>query len=291
MKYISVRRQPVHPSSFILRSKEPAVNLDHAVIVVQDLERAIADYTELGFTVTPGGEHADGRTHNALIPFADGTYLELIAFRQGVEAADHPWWRAKEIGGGLTDWALQTTDLAARVDALRAAGLPFEAPKDGGRLRLDGEQLLWKGARPAANSGLPFLIEDVTPRSLRVPSGAAAEHANGAMGLDQVAVAVPDLLRAAEQYRTLLDAESGEIVMDQLLGTEASTLPCGAALISLVTATSGPIDDRLARAGAGPYALVLRGKDEDQGWLDLQGTHGARLFLRPTTNDQRPTKE
>src|SRR5207249_370550 len=33
----------------------------------------------LGFTVVPGGVHAGGLTHNALIPFADGRYLELLA--------------------------------------------------------------------------------------------------------------------------------------------------------------------------------------------------------------------
>ena len=55
-------------------------SIDHIVILVRNLEEAIADYTALGFTVTPGGVHADGATHNALVPFDDGSYLELIAF-------------------------------------------------------------------------------------------------------------------------------------------------------------------------------------------------------------------
>ena len=54
--------------------------MDHLVILVGELEDAIASYEELGFRVTPGGEHADGLTRNALVPFADGTYLELVAF-------------------------------------------------------------------------------------------------------------------------------------------------------------------------------------------------------------------
>src|SRR5918998_5896519 len=76
------------------------VELDHFVIVVADLDRAIEDYAALGFTVTPGGVHADGRTHNALVPFADGTYLELIAFRAGVDAPDHHWWRFAQAVAG-----------------------------------------------------------------------------------------------------------------------------------------------------------------------------------------------
>ena len=30
----------------------------------------------------PGGEHAGGVTHNALVCFADGSYLEIVAFRR-----------------------------------------------------------------------------------------------------------------------------------------------------------------------------------------------------------------
>ena len=32
------------------------------------------------FTITPGGEHADGLTANTLVLFRDGTYIELIAW-------------------------------------------------------------------------------------------------------------------------------------------------------------------------------------------------------------------
>src|SRR5439155_691104 len=56
--------------------------LDHVAMVVRDLDSATDDYRRRGFTVTPGGEHADGLTHNALIPFADGSYLELVAFHE-----------------------------------------------------------------------------------------------------------------------------------------------------------------------------------------------------------------
>jgi len=34
--------------------------IDHLVILVEALEAAVAGYEELGFRVTPGGEHADG---------------------------------------------------------------------------------------------------------------------------------------------------------------------------------------------------------------------------------------
>ena len=46
--------------------------IDHLVIVVPELEAAIAGYRGLGFTVTPGGRHPIG-THNALIGLSDGS--------------------------------------------------------------------------------------------------------------------------------------------------------------------------------------------------------------------------
>jgi hypothetical protein len=38
----------------------------------------VADFNELGFTLTPGGTHP-AETQNALVCFQDGTYLELLA--------------------------------------------------------------------------------------------------------------------------------------------------------------------------------------------------------------------
>ena len=80
--------------------------LDHLVILVYDLERAVRGYEELGFTVTPGGEHADGLTHNALVAFEDGSYLELVAFLDPHDPRDNVWgWRTfLPVGGGLIEY-------------------------------------------------------------------------------------------------------------------------------------------------------------------------------------------
>ena len=56
-----------------------SLHFDHAVIAVQNLDVAIQDYCDLGFTVFRGGVHANRATENALIVFEDGTYLELLA--------------------------------------------------------------------------------------------------------------------------------------------------------------------------------------------------------------------
>ena len=49
--------------------------LDHLVLAVPDLARAIDDFRARGFTVMPGGQHPGRTSHNALVVFADGAYL------------------------------------------------------------------------------------------------------------------------------------------------------------------------------------------------------------------------
>jgi hypothetical protein len=173
--------------------------LDHVVLVARDLNTAIADHRRRGFTVTPGGEHADGVTHNALITFADGSYLELVAFRDLDRALTHRWWKVAADGGGLADFALLSDDLAA--DSAALAELVKTPPKDGGRIRRDGVELKWRTA--VLKAPLPFVIEDITARDLRVPGGAASQHANGAIGIASVAVGAIDIGDVEWRYAEL----------------------------------------------------------------------------------------
>ncbi|HYU82696.1 MAG TPA: VOC family protein [Candidatus Polarisedimenticolia bacterium] len=173
--------------------------LDHVVLVARDLNAAIADHRRRGFTVTPGGEHADGVTHNALITFADGSYLEIVAFRDLARALSHRWWKFAADGGGLADFALLSDDLAG--DAAALAELVKTPPKDGGRIRPDGVELKWRTA--LLQPPLPFVIEDLTARDLRVPGGAAAEHANGATGIASVVVGAVDIADTEWRYAAL----------------------------------------------------------------------------------------
>ena len=70
--------------------------IDHIAVVVPDLNTAIANYTTLGFTVVPGGRHPIG-SHNALIAFEDGSYIELLAFFE--PNPGHRWYQVLQQGG------------------------------------------------------------------------------------------------------------------------------------------------------------------------------------------------
>lgn len=224
--------------------------LDHVVILVGDLAAAMADYERLGFTVVTGGEHADGNTHNALVSFADGTYLELLAFRR--EAPQHTWWRHVAGGEGLIDFALLPGDTGADVAAARGRGLAIDGPFDGGRLRPDGVRLAWQTARPG-NPALPFLCGDVTDRALRVPHGAAHQHPNGTTGIADVAIAVADLAHDSADYARLLGLPAEVDRPDQY------RFQLGAHPILLTPAGADPAAaKRLAVRGPGIFRLRLR---------------------------------
>lgn len=254
--------------------------IDHLVVLVPRLDAAMANYRQLGFTVAPGGEHPGG-THNALIAFADGSYLELIAFMDA-NATQHRWHGFQSTGGGLIDFALGSTNLAADIERVAADGLPY-APMDGARARPDGVQLQWRSASVEPAGQLPFLIEDVTPRGLRVPSGDAVQHANHATGVLSVTVAVRDLAAAKRRFEALLDAIPLVERPNDDLRANAATFVIGQYSIELAQPLDGesPLAAHLAARGDGPYSACLTADPgpQDGYWLDPARADGGRFQI------------
>lgn len=248
--------------------------LDHLVILVEELEEAVAGYEELGFRVTPGGEHADGLTRNALVPFADGTYLELVAFIDPAGGRDNVWgWRPfLETGGGLVDYCVASDDLAADVRRLEEAGFGVEGPDEGGRRLPGGEEIRWKIARVRQEDRvLPFLIEDETPRASRVPTGPVTEHPNGATGISRLLISARDGEKALESLAALTDDRSAR----------GDTFRVGPHALAVVT-PDDPEDDmerRLETSGPGPFAVELTALGGGRRELDPTLAQGARIRL------------
>jgi hypothetical protein len=250
--------------------------IDHIVILVEELEATMRDYESIGFTVTPGGEHADGASHNALVGFADGSYLELIAFRR--EAPAHRWWRHTAAGEGLIDFALLPGPIEEVVAAAAARGLQLNGPIAGGRERPDGVRLQWQTAF-AEQPELPFLCGDVTPRELRVPFGPATRHHNGVTGIFRVTVAVRDLEASAARYSALLGH-------GPLIEPGRRLFKLGSSYIALQAPDAdlperAALEARLEQRGEGIAALALR-RDHLAAVpraLDPELSHGARITI------------
>jgi len=253
-------------------------SIDHIVIAVADLDRAVADYTALGFTVLPGGEHPRG-SRNALVVLADGAYLEIIAFSRPVP--EFRWWRVlDDAGSGLVDYALLPADgLEVDTARARAAGIEIEGPIDGARLQPDGTRIAWRSARPP-EPDIPFLCEDVTPRALRVPEGKVRSHANGVTGVAGITVAVRNLAASVARYRALTGLEPVACGTVPGLGFGLAQFRLGRQMLSLTEARSEACEGltrHLGRRGQGAYAVSFFGP-ADRG-LDRALAHGARLEI------------
>ncbi|KAM7184921.1 Glyoxalase-like domain containing protein [Naviculisporaceae sp. PSN 640] len=201
--------------------------LDHIVLLVphQTLQNLPSWITD-AFTVINGGAHAGGETENKLIVFRDGTYIELIAFVDGLDPEKrkrHRWGSRSE--GRIIDWALSLVDIDnasveertgnAEVEfkkvqeRIREAhtGIEYEEPVAGGRTTPAGVVLKWATSSPVVSNSwegsadggigggeLPFWCLDRTPRPWRVPhlDVGNVTHPSGVTGIAGVTVLFRD---------------------------------------------------------------------------------------------------
>ncbi len=259
-----------------------ATGIDHIVIAVKDLDAAVADYTAAGFTVTPGGEHTNGETHNALIAFADGTYFEIIAWKDPGAATDTVWLRRLQAGEGFVDYALRTADLDAEIARLRDEGLDAPDATPGGRVRPDGQAVEWQTLRidPERHPSLPFYCHSTNDITLRVPWGQAAVHANGVTGIGKVFIGVASLDQAAADYRIVAGIEFNE-TPDQPAANRWRQFRVGT--YDLVLIEPEEADSELARSiaarGEVPIEVVLKSTNKQGSSVDPALTHGAKLAI------------
>jgi catechol 2,3-dioxygenase-like lactoylglutathione lyase family enzyme len=252
--------------------------IDHLVIAVRDLEKASDDYRGLGFSVVAGGRHPGVGTYNALIAFADTSYIELIGFYEPRD--DHRWWAPLQRGSGLVDFCLQTDDLEGDVQALRRAGVDIGDPEPRERKRPDGVDVRWKFAlaRGAHRGVAPFVITDVTGRDVRVPG--ERRHANGVTGIGTVTVAVQDVEAVRGWYAHAL-GQPGEDVRRPDVDGAGARFRIGPHTFEFVAPVQerGPLADWLARRGPSPYAVTLKTGAGTSRALDSSRAHGARIIL------------
>jgi hypothetical protein len=247
--------------------------VDHVVVVVSSLAETTKRFAAAGFTVTPGGRHDAIPTENALIAFADGTYLELLAARdaatrdelralraspgwerhlKGVSAVARRFLPALSGADGVADWVLRGERLERPAAALRTLGVKASGPVAMARERPDGLRLAWELLLPEPRLH-PFWIADRTSRGQRVPGGAATEHANGATGITAVGVRTPSVPTAALEL-----GESLGTVPRLIDGV--TTLDLAAARIEVVEGEpAGACRVTLAGCAGLPSALVELG--------------------------------
>lgn len=187
------------------------LGLDHTIFLVSDaadLGTVCARFATLGFTLTDrDDEGKDGAaTAQRLICFADGSYVEILTIRDAQARARHRFAPLLSQGNGWADYSMATDSVSADQAKLIEAGLPASGPHEHTRRLADGRpwgvRLVLAGIG-AGHPALPFLVEDMQGRDLRIPRTGIV-HRNGVTGMAGVTVAVRDLDEAAPQVSLVL---------------------------------------------------------------------------------------
>jgi catechol 2,3-dioxygenase-like lactoylglutathione lyase family enzyme len=252
-----------------------ALRFDHAAVAVRDLDAAIRRYDDLGFAVSPGGQHPGQGTRNAIIRFGLD-YVELLA------VADEAAARAGSLSGpmladfvrareGIAGYALATTTIeqaATRFDRGSGAAVTAEGPFPMQRRRPDGNLLAWRLLVPHGvpwRRPWPFLIQWDTPDEQRLSWERPGTHPNTVTGVAGLTLVVADLARTLDLYERRLEVPlSGQDAVPDLAARRATFLVGTVRIDLLAPAGDGPVQRALADQGEGPYELALGASDLEQ---------------------------
>lgn len=245
--------------------------LDHLIFLTDDLVRLSVAWQDAGFTVQDRADEKPGSTVSRFVVFPDGSYVQLAAFRAASSMASNRLGPVMAAGGGWADYSFRVEDLDAAAKRASTSGVALGAVHEvGNSIAAAGSwslRLLLAGRGAAGDDALPFLVQDVARRDLRVPTGAA--HANGAQGIAGISVGAVSPADTAARFRGLLGCASGR---DGDTATEAMVGACRVAFGPLVSA--GAIE--------GPLAVGVRcpaGSRNRQ--VELPGRPGSVLVLEP----------
>lgn len=254
-----------------------SLNADHFIVLVADMDRAVADFEALGFTVS---ERADSTSHGAIYRFvvlADGAYILLTAFTDPAVRARHRLAPVLDEGEGWADYSFVVPSVADAAAAMGRLGSPVAGPVEVANTLRGGERwglnLLMTGRGTGGDDALPFVVEDVAGRDHRIPS--FRPHANGAKSVAAVRIASTQPERTADALVALTGAARAAQAAT-VDGRTAVRLEAGEAAIEVFDDGVAP---RLGRTGGGLYELELTGETPVE-LMDLALAHGARIRVR-----------
>lgn len=196
--------------------------LDHAVILVRDLDAARRAYARMGFTLTPRGTHTLGSQNHCIMFERD--YLELMAVPRPHPALQY-FSDFLARGEGIGALVLATDDAGALYAELAADGMAAEAPLDFSRPVADlGDARFRLLQLPVdAVPGCRLLACQHFTRDL-VWRPEYRRHAVGAIEIAALAVVVEDTDGAAGSYARVLDAQPQRIDEGLLVQTGSAPI-------------------------------------------------------------------
>lgn len=228
--------------------------VDHVPFAVGELESGIELFESLGLPMERGGNHPGAGTENALVPFPDGSYLEVIApTRDEPEMWAEFFQRADPLAGPCA-WIVETGSVHSECRRLIEHEVEIHGPTRGSRERPDGTNVEWDLAflGPQEEHLLPVLLADRTPRSRRVPDSSL--YGSPISGIDRVVLGVDNLAETADRFQRLYRLPSPDEEYDQTFG-ELAWFP-GQDIV-LAEPTDGPMRERVDAYGPTPLSVLL----------------------------------
>ena len=189
------------------------IGIDHAVVMVKDLDSAAENYRRLGFTLSPRGTHsAHMGTGNYTIMF-DPDYMELLGVLVATEHNAPARAYLDRQGEGIERIALTAIDSAAGAEEIRARGLTpigptdFERPvtlPNGTVAAAKFRTFMWPTAEAPGGVRI-FACQHKTRETVWIPE--LMRHANGAKRISEVLIATPEPAKEAAHLARLIDRE------------------------------------------------------------------------------------
>ena len=190
------------------------IGIDHAVVMVKDLDRSAENYKRLGFTVSPRGTHsAHMGSGNYTIMF-DPDYMELLGVLTPTEHNAPARAFLEKRGEGIERVAFTAVDSAEGAEEIRARGYPpigptdFERPvtmPDGTLSAAKFRTFQWPVAEAPGGVRI-FACQHKTRETVWIPE--LMKHANGAKRLKQVLMVAPEPTKEAAHLSKMIDRET-----------------------------------------------------------------------------------
>jgi len=190
------------------------IGIDHAVVMVRNLDQAAENWRRLGFTVSPRGTHSAKMESGNYTIMLDPDYIELLGVLAETEhnAPARAFLAQRE---GIERVAFTAVDSAAGAEEIRERGYQPLGPTDFERpvTMPDGSQSaakfrIFQWPISEAPGGLRiFACQHKTRETVWIPE--LMKHANGAKRLVRTLVVSPEPARDAAHLARMIDQEVG----------------------------------------------------------------------------------
>src|SRR5437867_3786380 len=141
------------------------------------------------------------------------------------------------------------------------------------------------GAHTGRATHNAIFVQHLTPLAERRRQvGRAGDHPNGALRLDRVYIAVPDVGAAGEIYGRVLGMPVPKIQRGAVIKAEMTVFDLGPTGLTVAQpAEPGPAAEALARRGPGPFQVLYRTRSMDAAARWMEG-HGLPPPVRGVRN-------